>query len=178
MLIISEMEGEPLGEKILKKLKENILGEEYRLGKDEGKNCIGCFRCWLKSQGRCFQGDEIDEIVWRIKDEDWVLLVTPIRYGGYSATMKKLLDRSIPNIMPFFREFQGRIHHQMRYEKNPRIITLGYGENLSPREKKCFSLLVEANGENRGSIGDKPYIIESEAEIEEIIKELKGVICV
>ncbi|MEG0236143.1 hypothetical protein [Cetobacterium sp.] len=52
--------------------------------------------------------------------------------------MKNFLDRSIPNILPFFRNYKNKVYHEVRYKNYPKIITIGYSENLIEEEKNIF----------------------------------------
>ncbi|MEG1338557.1 hypothetical protein [Cetobacterium sp.] len=69
---------------------------------------------------------------------DVLILLTPIMYGGYDTQMKNFLDRSIPNILPFFRNYKNKVYHEVRYKNYPKIITIGYSENLIEEEKNIF----------------------------------------
>ena len=65
-------------------------------------HCIGCFGCWVKTPGVCVHPDPGREIAQTIMQSEEVILFTPVTYGGYSPTLKIIVDRFIPLILPFF----------------------------------------------------------------------------
>jgi multimeric flavodoxin WrbA len=64
--------------------------------------CLGCLACWLKTPGSCAQQDDMAGILPRIADSDIAVYATPLFVDGMNATMKNLLDRSIPLLQPWF----------------------------------------------------------------------------
>lgn len=83
--------------------------------------CTGCFGCWVKTPGRCVIPDASHDVCRAIIDSDFVLLAAPLRVGFPDATLKRMLDRSIPLIHPYFEVVQGEVHHRARYERYPRM---------------------------------------------------------
>jgi multimeric flavodoxin WrbA len=75
------------------------------------------------------------------------VLISEITYGGFSADIKAFLDRSIQNILPYFVNYKGEIHHPMRYKRFPIWIAIGYGD-VSNSEKQTFIKLAERNALN------------------------------
>lgn len=59
-------------------------------------NCVGCFGCWTKTQGRCVIRDEATKIYPLIAESDRVIYVSRLACGGYDLPMKKMLERAIP----------------------------------------------------------------------------------
>ena len=115
---------------------------------DELRHCVGCFGCWVKTPGRCVQtADEANGIVARFIKADLVLLLTRITYGGFSADVKALLDRSVPLLCPFFKTIGGEMHHQKRYARYPSLLAFGYGD-FTEGEQQTFAELLERNAIN------------------------------
>lgn len=118
------------------------------LNREEIKPCIGCFGCWLKTPGICVQTrDEANAVARQEIQAGAVILLSEITFGGYSADIKAFLDRSIQNILPYFEIIDDEMHHEMRYERFPVWIAIGYG-NVSPEEKLSFLELAERNAIN------------------------------
>ncbi len=65
-------------------------------------DCIGCFGCWVKTPGICIIDDYAREVARAFINSDLVVYLTPVVFGGYSYQLKKVLDRMIPLISPFF----------------------------------------------------------------------------
>ena len=109
--------------------------------------CVGCFRCWTKTPGRCVIRDDAVRIYPLIAESRQVLYVSRVRYGGYDTVMKTMLERAIPIQQAFLRLVQGEIHHKMRDVAPKEATILGYGA-LSERERQVFSHMVHRNARN------------------------------
>jgi multimeric flavodoxin WrbA len=57
--------------------------------------CVGCFECWVKTPGVCRFNDDGREIARQFIQSDLSIFFTPVTFGGYSAELKKALDRII-----------------------------------------------------------------------------------
>lgn len=125
--------------------------ESYKLSKEKIAACRGCYGCWLKTPGQCIIRDKGQEIAENVIKSDIVVLLTPVTFGGYSFHLKKAIDRLIPNILPFFMKINGEIHHQPRYQKNPKILALGYLPQHDEECERIFTTLVERNAINMHS---------------------------
>ncbi len=161
-------------------LTQNFTYPTYSLieiNKDDIKPCIGCFGCWTKTPGQCIiQDDIISKTNPAFVQSDYVILVSSIHYGCYSATMKRVLDRIIPNILPFFRKYKNEMHHETRYKNMAKQIIIAYGDNLIPAEKETFIKLTKANATNMGIEDPTVYFCTQPDEIPPIIKSIKSII--
>ena len=66
---------------------EVVVLREKKIG-----NCMGDFLCWMKSPGKCYMADDHLEISRKYLESDLVIFLTPITFGGYSPTLKKMVD--------------------------------------------------------------------------------------
>lgn len=133
------------------KLKENNWSvKSYDLFQEEVATCIGCFGCWLKTPGECVLSDIGQEIIKDAAQADLLILFTPVTFGGYSFHLKKVVDRLIPNILPFFTKINGEIHHKLRYKSMPKFMVFGSvaAEETGLNNKKTFKALVKRNAIN------------------------------
>lgn len=80
----------------------------------EIKPCQGELNCWLKTPGKCFQGDDMDAVLDAMRAADVWVLATPLYVWGMSAPLKNLMDRSIPLFQPFFDLSDGHCRHPLR----------------------------------------------------------------
>ncbi len=118
------------------------------LNSDEIKPCLGCFGCWVKTPGLCvITNDSANDLAHQLIQADAVVILSKLTYGGVSPDVKAFLDRSIPNISPFFEIYHGEMHHRMRYKKFPCWITIGYGDSTGD-ERETFLELAERNALN------------------------------
>jgi len=122
--------------------------ENIHLCEEKISTCIGCFGCWLETPGECIIKDKGQEIAKKVVQSDLLVLLTPITFGGYSYQLKKMVDRLIPNILPFFAKINGEIHHQARYEKNPNLLAIGYLPQRDAECEKIFTKLIQRNAIN------------------------------
>jgi multimeric flavodoxin WrbA len=81
--------------------------------------CIGCWTCWIKTPGRCVHKDDAEQIFRSIINSDFFIFASPVIAGFTSSLLKKITDRLIVLIHPYFKIIYGEAHHRKRYEKYP-----------------------------------------------------------
>ena len=152
------------------------LGPEYgplieskcdRVLEADGKYapCQGCFGCWTKHPAECFMKDTLRQVCRLIGRADELVIVTKNLYGGYSAAVKNVLDRSIGTSTPFS-TYRGRqMHHTLRYGKHDLWKVVVYGES-SEAEKATFRCMAERNAVNDGYERSEVIFLEDLAELE------------
>jgi multimeric flavodoxin WrbA len=114
--------------------------------------CQGCFECWTHSPGLCkTEGDAGRELAGAIIGSDLLVILTPITFGGYSSEIKKVLDRSICLVQPFFRRVNGEVHHRPRYRRFPATAAVGVIREPDEEQERIFRTLVERNAINMDS---------------------------
>ena len=107
--------------------------------RDEFQFCRGCFDCWTKTPGECAIQDKIADINRTCMTSDVVVYLCPIVFGQFSANIKSVIDRWLPNMLPFFiTRKDGSTMHPPRYSSYPKQIMLGYAERLSEEEAQLF----------------------------------------
>ena len=130
----------------------------------------------MKTPGLCIITDDCaNEVACHEIQSDVVVFLSKISYGGYSYDIKSFLDRSIPNISPFFEIVNGEMHHKMRYDHFPVMITIGYGDYTS-KEHETFIKLAKRNALNMRPQKHAVFIVKDEDKIEEAMESLKKVI--
>lgn len=115
------------------------------------KPCLGCFSCWLKTPGLCVVKDDDAELFLKafVGSELFVILgETP--YGSFSPQIKRVLDRIIPVLHPYFRLYRGEMHHIQRYPTSRRILLARRGESSEP-EVATFRELGRSYCDNAAS---------------------------
>ena len=110
--------------------------------------CKGCFDCWVKTPGVCATKDGAGPITRAMARSDLIVLLSPITFGGYSSELKKVLDRSIGIVSPFFTRLHGEVHHKPRYARYPALLAIGVTEDRDPAEAQIFARLVDRNAIN------------------------------
>ena len=111
-------------------------------------HCIGCFGCWVKTPGECIHKDAGREIARDIINSHTVVLLSPVVFGGYSASLKCMVDRFIPLIHPNMMIRYGEIHHRFRYIRYPRMVGIGLQMEYDEASARVFKTLVGRNAIN------------------------------
>jgi hypothetical protein len=81
--------------------------------------CKGCFGCWVKTPGKCFYRDGMDEILSEYPKTDMLLFISPLKAGFLTSETKKVMDRMIPTVLPYINVFNNECHHPKRYDNEP-----------------------------------------------------------
>jgi len=124
--------------------KQSWEVEAIPLREKQIAGCLGCFGCWVKTPGMCIIDDYGRESTRKAIQSDLLVLLTPVTFGGYSSELKKALDRMIPTLLPYFKSYKGRIHHQLRYDKYPNLLVIGT-DALNTEYEETFVALAERN---------------------------------
>ena len=135
-----------LNKKDIKKLKFNK--DDKIIDALSCKNsCVGCFSCWIKHPKNCIYKDNYSNITNFLKESDELIIISKSRYGCYNSQIKRVLERCIGYVLPYFIIRNNEIHHEARYEKQIKLKAYFYG-NITKEEKKCLIKLVKANSIN------------------------------
>lgn len=111
------------------------------------KSCVGCFSCWTKHPKYCVMNDDYSNIVDNISKSKELVIISKSRYGCYSYSVKRVLERCIGFVLPYFEMREGMIHHKSRFNDNLKLCTYFYGTQ-DENDKKCVHNLVKANAIN------------------------------
>ena len=112
-------------------------------------NCVGCFGCWIKTPGICRFNDDARVIAREFIQSDLSILFSPVTFGGYSAELKKAVDRAVICLnSPFFMKINGEVHHKPRYVRYPRLMGIGVLPHADKESEKIFKTLVKRNALN------------------------------
>ena len=97
-----------------------------------------------------------------------MVIVTKNLYGGYSANVKNVLDRSIGSSTPLS-TYRGRqMHHTLRYGRHGLWKVLVYGE-ISESEKDTFRYTAERNAVNDGFEKSEVRFVSDLSELEALL---------
>lgn len=112
--------------------------------------CLGCFCCWLKTPGTCVLKDGLQHLGAAIAHSGELILVSRSCYGGFSPEVKRALDRSISDSLPFFTYRGGKLHHILRYHRAPALTVCFYGP-MTGFERETAERMAQANRVNMGA---------------------------
>ncbi|MCC7055283.1 MAG: flavodoxin family protein [Gemmatimonadaceae bacterium] len=113
--------------------------------------CQGCFECWTKTPGICKIDDAGRDLSAAFTVCDVVVLVTPVLFGSYSSEAKKVLDRTLGTLLPFFRRIDGEVHHVPRYKYPPALGVIAVLDSPDPDVEQVVRVLALRNAINFGA---------------------------
>jgi multimeric flavodoxin WrbA len=76
--------------------------------------CQGDFSCWTKTPGICGQKDDMFMINEKMRQADVLVLASPVYCDGVTGPMKLLMDRTVPQALPFFELRDDHTRHPLR----------------------------------------------------------------
>lgn len=150
-------------------LEKNMRTELFEVNSSNVKSCMGCMECWVKTPGECVIDDLLNQMNRFLVNSDLVIYISAIIFGQYSAVMKNVMDRFIPNVLPFFVKKDGITVHPGRYSKYPRQILIGYGDDLTEDEVDTFITLT--SGKYNKSY-DRVFVAVTDKDNEEIVNHI------
>lgn len=144
---------------ILHDLSPKMAEELYPYDKDTTvfcsqpavRHCVGCFGCWIKTPGQCVINDRAREFCHAIPRHDELIIISKLTFGGLSADIKAVLDRSIGYMLPFFRIVEGEMHHVQRFPSSPSFTYHFYQAAGKTEQKQTAQKLAAANALNFGA---------------------------
>ena len=80
---------------VMKGMKEaGIETVKYSIGSSRIHYCAGCKKCYM--DGKCFQEDDVYQIVSDILSSDYVVIAAPSYWAGVPGQLKVFFDRNTP----------------------------------------------------------------------------------
>jgi multimeric flavodoxin WrbA len=122
--------------------------ETFPLQQMKLAHCLGCFGCWLKTPGMCVEDDAGRQIARAVIQSDATVFYTPVTFGGYSPDLKKMMDRFVQLVSPFFQMDHAEVHHPPRYAHRPRLMMVGVQRHPNSHEAHIFKTLAGRNAIN------------------------------
>jgi multimeric flavodoxin WrbA len=80
---------------------EGISAEIITIGNRSICGCIGCGGC--SDAGKCIIDDELNEIAFKMREADGMVIGSPVYYAGINGTLKCFLDRAFYSSAKYFR---------------------------------------------------------------------------
>ena len=112
---------------------------KYFLEDIEFSSCKACYKCKTPEM-KCFQEDQISEILEKMMEADVIVYATPVYYYGMCGTLKMFFDRCYP----IFRHLENKEYYIITAagSENGNVLTgirdfIGFSKN--PTENAVFS---------------------------------------
>ena len=112
--------------------------------------------------------DSLQQVCRIIGRADELTIITKNLYGGYSAPVKNVLDRSIGTSTPFSTYRGGQMHHTLRYGKHELWKVIVYGDTTEG-ERETFRYLARRNAINDGYRRSEVVFLEDLSELEGLL---------
>lgn len=154
------------------------MGWEYEplvLHKIRFASCMGGFGCFVKQPGVCTIKDRGRDIARAFINSDMVILLSPVTFGGYSALLKKALERLIGLTSPFIIETKGEFQHKKRYQKYPALAAIGVLDKEDEEARHIFKTLVSRNALNILSPSSASEVIIRNEDMEVAMAKIRGI---
>lgn len=101
--------------------------ETVYLYKKNIKSCIGCESCTTKTPGKCILNDDMSlELYDKWTKAELVVYASPIYHSSLNAKMKTFIERTYPNLDPFFKWHKNNVKVSFR-QNHPKVIVLSVG---------------------------------------------------
>lgn len=117
----------------IKQERQDISVKELSVSNMNIKPCVGCFSCWNKTPGQCFIQDDMGQVIEDMLWADITVWSFPLYYYSVPGSLKNLIDRQLPMVLPFMEEAEGQIGsggHPYRYDMSKKktvvISTCGF----------------------------------------------------
>lgn len=133
-------------------------------------NCMGCFRCWTKTPGKCVIRDDATAVYPCIAKSNKVIYVSRLKYGGYDSVMKTMLERAIPIQQAFIRIHNDETHHVQRAVTPKQATIIAYGD-INEEERDIFRNLIARNASNM-SFESYNIIFTTEAMLDDMVNKV------
>ncbi|MDR1578108.1 MAG: hypothetical protein LBT86_07780 [Deltaproteobacteria bacterium] len=128
------------------------------------KPCQGCFGCWERTPGVCVINDRAQALPSLLAQTDHLILVSRLSVWGVSPEVKAVLERGLPNLLPFMAQKMGVLLHDPRHPHPWALTAVFYGP-LETERQDLAQAMIEAIGLNLASNPIKCHFI-SELKLE------------
>lgn len=151
--------------------KKGVEYSHYILEDKNIQPCRSCGACGFKSPGRCVVADDMQDVLKAVAKCSIIVMITPVRFGGYASTLKKAIDRFMPLGVPTYFVEHGRLLHPARYGRKM-LLVVGIYEGDPKEQAASFKKLVEHNAFNM-EYCQRTVLVEASEDTAEIAHELE-----
>ncbi len=97
----------------------DIQIKELSISRVDIRPCLGCFSCWNRTPGQCCIPDNMGQVIQDLLWADITVWSFPLYYYSVPGSLKNLIDRQLPMLLPFMEEMEGQVGyggHPPRYD--------------------------------------------------------------
>lgn len=103
----------------IKQELQDIQTKELSISRMDIKPCLGCFSCWNRTPGQCCIQDDMQHVIQELLWADVTIWSFPLYYYSVPGSLKNMIDRQLPMLLPFMVENEGQVgsgNHPSRYD--------------------------------------------------------------
>lgn len=130
---------------------------------NECNHCVGCFKCWTHGK-TCVIKDKYYNNGEKLLDSDELIIISKCNNGCYSSKVKRVLERSISLLEPYFTFRNNEIHHKTKTSRKLNFRVHFYGK-VNEQEMEVANLLVKRNALNLNTKEPEVYFYNNYKEI-------------
>ncbi len=112
---------------------------EYLAGR-RIESCRGCFSCWIRTPGSCCIKDEMEGIIEEYRNADVIIAATPVYIDSMSSHEKKVWERLLPVMEPYFECDGSGVRHRIRDGRQKSLFVIS---TCAMPELEQFDPLIE-----------------------------------
>ena len=112
----------------------------------------------VKHPLNCIFNDKIKNNGKNVLDSDELIIISKCVNGSYSSKVKRILERSISYVLPFFTVRNKSIHHKVRIDKKLKFKVYYYGDDITEFDRYVADKFVNANANANNLNTEKPKI--------------------
>lgn len=160
VVVVDAFEDEnPISSTVKKMLEENNTSYTYFMLKNMVIHpCRGCGSCSTKIPGQCIFKDDMPVLLRNIVKSGLLIMLTPIRFGGYASQLKKFSDKCPLLCSPFLEVKSGHLYHTSRYRPTS-IIGIGLNEKNDRKREENYKAVLSGNAFNMQSPYHKAIVL-------------------
>lgn len=133
--------------------------------------CKGCFSCWVNTPMKCIFNDKCKNTSKYFLNAKDIIIISKNIYGSFSSKVKKVLERNIGYVYPYFTIRNKEIHHKMRNNNKPNVIVIFYG-NKDKNDKILHNELLKRNKSNFNYNNYKIIYLDNENEVRSKLNDI------
>lgn len=174
--IISDDQGQDIGRRLHEAARAaGVPCAYFRADTMNVKPCMGCGSCGGKTFGRCVQRDDMEALLQSMVGGGGYVIVSPIRFGSFSAAAKQVQDRTCVLGDPHYRVRQGELVKGSRGDSRPFFAVGVAGPGCDAQEQEAFRRLHAENLRIMDSAG-RTFVLEEncpQAQVDAVVEAMR-----
>ncbi len=146
IVILADVKKENMGKALYEYYKAKNEEVEFVSVSDlDIKPCYACGGCTYKTYGKCVFRDDMDNIVPLLMEGDVIIYTSPLLWGGFSYSIKKVIDKMALTGSRFYKVKNGEIV-KGSISNMKKLVGIGVSDRVSEKERKTFENLLKEMG--------------------------------